>query len=42
MYGAPSEFQKTLKLGDLHHGMNLLQGIRISRYNSMLLSLIHI
>lgn len=36
MYGAPGEFQKTLKLGDLHHGMSLLQGVRIDCYNSML------
>ncbi len=36
MYGVPSEFQKTLKLGDLHQGMSLLQGVRIDYYNSML------
>ena len=36
MYGAPSEFQKTLKLCDLHRGMSLLQGVRIDCYNIML------
>jgi hypothetical protein len=36
MYGAPSEFQKATKLGDMPHGMNQLQGVRIDCYNSVL------
>ncbi|WP_045835837.1 ROK family protein [Hyphomicrobium sp. 99] len=36
MDDVPSEFQKPLKLSDLHHGMSLLQGVRIDCYNSML------
>ncbi len=36
MYGEASEFQKASKIRDLHHGMSVVQGVRINSYNSML------